>query len=316
MRETFRDALEFLFRTAGGVFLLFVIVVVIFLALFWPQAEANPAPWLGIVGRDLDAQTVQDYSLPFNRGVLLEKVFPDSPAYFSNLAPGDVVIKLGNRTVYSQNQLRTLIADTDPEENIWLTVFRNGAFYNVMLELGRKPMDRSLPAQAIAAVQPTNVAPPPISPNSSQGHPFRGVCTNCHVITNASQGSAPLAGAQAAFPPTGAQSAWQQLPGANPIKPLTEFTWSGIALETLSPGGAVGIGLPANTTGVVVDEVVVGSLGARGGVLAGDLVREINGFAVYDAQSFANIVQSQQLTGGVLLVNRSGRNTYVTVPEN
>jgi len=54
MKEIIRETVEFLFRTAGGLFILFVLVVVIFLALFWPQAEANPATWLGIVGRDVD----------------------------------------------------------------------------------------------------------------------------------------------------------------------------------------------------------------------------------------------------------------------
>lgn len=289
--------------------------------------------------------------MPFNRGVLLEKVFPDSPAYFSNLAPGDVIIKYGEQMVYSQNQLRGFIMDADPEEKAWLTVYRNGSYYNVMLELGQKPTDRSLPARAAAAVaQQANPAPPilscaperhkfrgvcinchvinapqansapPILSGAPERHKFRGVCINCHVISDRNQGQAALNAAPAALTPPGGQGAWQQMPGmnapgANPISPLTEFTWSGVALETLGPGGAVEIGLPANTTGVAVDEVVLGSQGDRGGVRAGDLIREINGFAVYDAQSFANVVQNQQLSGGVLLVNRNGRSTYVTVPE-
>jgi len=337
MKPSLNGTVNVLFKTVGGLFLLFLVVVVISLALFWPHADTDIA-WLGVLGRDLDTQTVQDYQLPFDRGVIVENVFPNSPADLSNLAAGDVIIKFNDRMVDSQDQLRRCILNADPEEQAWMTVYRNGAYYNVMLMLAQRPAGRSLPAQAAAgqapaAVRQTNPAPPIFS-SARETHRYRGVCSNCHVIADGSpiqqpdtqvvaalpQTQAGLNAVPAALGPFGAQSAWPQAAprgalGANPPIALAEFTWAGISLETLTPGGATEIGLPANATGVAVDEVLLGSPGDRGGVQAGDLIREINGFAVYDAQSFANVVQTQQLNGGVLLVNRSGQTTYVTVPE-
>jgi membrane-associated protease RseP (regulator of RpoE activity) len=331
MRTSLDNAVDFLFKTVGGLFLLFLAAVVIFLALFWPRPETAPGAWLGVLGRDLDAQAVQDYRLPFDRGIIVEDVFPNSPAYFSNLAPGDVIVKFNEQMVYSQDQLRQSILNADPEEQAWMTVYRNGTYYNVMLVLGQRPASRTLPAQA--AAQQANAAPP-ISSNAPETHRYRGVCTNCHVILDGGaagqasaqvvaalpQAQAGLSAVPAALGGFGPQGVWpmaapQGAPGANPPVALTEYSWAGIALETLAPGGGMGNGLAANAAGVVVDEIVLGSAGDRGGVQAGDLIREINGTAVCDAQTFANAVQSQQLSGGVLLVTRSGRTMYVTVPE-
>jgi hypothetical protein len=115
--------------------------------------------------------------------------------------------------------------------------------------------------------------------------------------------------------PTARQFPGRNQPGAAPITPLEEYVWAGVGVETFNPANAVALGLPPNVTGVQVDEVLRGSRGERGGVMAGDLIREINGTQVYDVDSFANLVTAQRLTGGVLLINRSGRSVYLTVPE-
>jgi S1-C subfamily serine protease len=99
------------------------------------------------------------------------------------------------------------------------------------------------------------------------------------------------------------------------MTPLEEFVWAGIAVEAFNAAGAAALGLPPNVTGVKVDVVQRGSRGDRGGVMSGDLICEVNGTQIYDVDSFSNLVTAQGLTGGVLLINRSARSMYVTVPE-
>ena len=347
MKQLMEECLEFLLKTVGGVFILSILIVLVFLAVFWPQAEREPLPWLGIVGRDLDAETVQQFRLPFNRGVFVEKVFPNSPADYSNLAPGDFVVKFNDRILFNEAQLRDQIFNMDPQEKAWMTVYRDGVYYNVELRLAARPTDNSVPAQAAALAmapqgggQQALQAAPPITSDAPLRHAYRGVCSNCHVIVSKSRASQPNTQLVAALSPGlglgggpaagfqgnpaaqtfvgGARARslpGQNLPGSTQAVPLEEFTWAGMGLETFNPANAGALGLPPNATGVQVDDVLLGSRADRGGLLAGDLIREINGFSVYDVNSFANVVTAQGLTGGVLLINRSGRAMHVTIPE-
>lgn len=360
MKRLIEDCLEFLLRTAGGVFILVILTLLILLAVFWPQAEREPLPWLGIVVQDIDSNLHRQQRLPFNEGVVVERVFNNSPADHSNLSPGDFILKFNNRIVLGEAQLRDLIFDLDPEEKAWMTVYRDGSYYNVMFRLAERPMEYSLPAQA-AAFLPVGAgrgpqmaqAAPPITTDAILAHPYRGVCSNCHVIAGRRQAAqpniqlvaalgqqrnmnsffqgAPSPGArsvpaatgflgnfaaQAPPPPQNVQQfSNRNLPGAVPLTPLEEFTWAGISVETLDPANAPSLGLAPNVTGVQVDEVLRGSRSDRAGVLQRDVIRELNGMAVYDVDSFAKLVTGQRLAGGVLLINRRGKSMYLTVPE-
>ena len=106
MREAVQDVMEFLLGTIGGILLLCALVALVFLALFWPAGEEEPLPWLGLVGRNIDGRAVQKYRLPFDRGVVVEKVFSNSPADFSNLAPGDCIVKFNNRVVLGEEMMQ------------------------------------------------------------------------------------------------------------------------------------------------------------------------------------------------------------------
>ncbi len=336
MRQLLEDCLEFMLRTVGGVFLLLTIVVLIVLALFWPQAEPEPLPWLGVVGSNVDPKTVQAQRLPFSEGVVIERVFSNSPADYSNLAAGDVIVKFNNRIVFDESQLRNLIFDMDPDEKVWMTVCRDGKYYNVTMKLAAKPTNETLPAQAAAfwsaAGGPTTLtanspsaqtmagAAPPIAADAPLPHTYRGVCSNCHVVVSKSQGGQPntqLVAGMRPIPnaPRSYLGPGANTPGAFSTIALEEYTWAGITVETFNSANAAAMGLPPNIAGVQVDEVLRGSRGEQAGVMGRDLIREVNGVPIYDADSFSNLVNVQKLTGAVLLVNRSGKSMYITVPE-
>ena len=325
MKKFVEDCLEFLFRTVGGVFVLCVLMVLIFMAIFWPRPENDePLPWLGVVGSDVNATMVQQYRLPFTRGVLVERVFQNSPADYSNIAPGDFIVKFDNKLVMSQSGLKALLFKMEPEGSVPITVYRDSSYYNLLVPMARRPMDNWLPGDAAAfapGAQQTSAFAPPITPDATQTHPFRGVCSNCHVIVSrlaTNQSSAQLVAAlrqQQTLPQQQALPRQQTPVDIIPAPPTEEFSWAGIDVQPLGPGVSRTLGLPRNSTGVVADEVLPGSRGERGGVRNGDLIREINGIAVPDVNTFATILRAQKLSGGVLLVQRAGETLYVTVPE-
>ena len=105
MKQLVEDCLEFLLKTVAGMFILAIFLVLILIAVFWPSGEVEPLPWLGVVGTDIDAKTVQDHRLPFSKGVYVERVLGNSPADYSNVAKGDFIVKFNNRIVLSEAEL-------------------------------------------------------------------------------------------------------------------------------------------------------------------------------------------------------------------
>lgn len=339
MKQLIENCLEFLLKTVGGMFILSILVVLVFLAIVWPGVgPEDPSPWLGIIGKDISSKVAQQYRLPFTKGVFVEKVFGNSPADISNLASGDFIVRFSNRTLFDEAQLRDMLFDMDPGEKVWMTVFRDGSYYNVMLRLSTRPTDDFIPAQAVAFAPAGGVGQMVFSgPGQMNTQLVAGLRQrqNWQSFAQTAQpglGYAPWADsgfsgnvvAAQQQPMTGFNMSpgpgIQQLPGQNApgavrLTPLEEFSWAGMEMVTFNPANAASMGLPSNITGVQVEEVLRGSRANRGGMLARDLIREINGFAVYDVDSFANVVAAQKLTGGVMRINRNGRSMYVTVPE-
>jgi serine protease Do len=52
-------------------------------------------PWLGIIGLSLTEEIARYYSLPTERGVLVTKVSPKSPAEEAGMAEGDIILEIG-----------------------------------------------------------------------------------------------------------------------------------------------------------------------------------------------------------------------------
>ena len=87
----------------------------------------------------------------------------------------------------------------------------------------------------------------------------------------------------------------------------------GLNIETLTPDIANDLGLPANTTGVVVDSVDQGSPAADAGLRRGDVIQEVNHQQVANVSDFTSVVGRSNNQSVLLLVNRGGNTIYVVV---
>ena len=82
--------------------------------------------YLGVVFRPVSAQIAEAFGLPSSHGALITKVIADTPAARAGFQVGDVIVKYGRREVQDDNQLRTFVATSSPEQEVAVEFFRKG----------------------------------------------------------------------------------------------------------------------------------------------------------------------------------------------
>jgi serine protease Do len=83
-----------------------------------------------------------------------------------------------------------------------------------------------------------------------------------------------------------------------------------VEVTTLSPEIAEQLGVPTNTTGVVVSGVDPASKMADAGLRRGDVIQEVNHQPVKNVSDFQNALKKSG-DDPLLLVNRSGRTLFI-----
>ena len=86
-----------------------------------------------------------------------------------------------------------------------------------------------------------------------------------------------------------------------------EGSWLGMEIEGLSPGTIRELGLPQNSTGVIVDDVPPGSIAEKAGLQNGDIIKAINGQAVINMADYIKASNNQKLQSATLRIERNGR---------
>ncbi len=174
-----------------------------------------------------------------------------------------------------------------------------------------------------AAVQPLPVAhrelralPENIAPSAPAPHPYWGPCLQCHPSTASQTGTKSLPNNTAeampawmlspAVPDTVALSAPRSslLPprmGASTgiltpsqqqasQKMIVEGHWVGMEVIELTPALRKIYKIPAGVSGVIVDEITLAS--AESGILAGDVITDIQGRVVRDLNEYARATEA------------------------
>jgi len=92
----------------------------------------------------------------------------------------------------------------------------------------------------------------------------------------------------------------------------TDTAMDGVSVEDLNSRNARQLGLPSNTSGVIVTDVDPNSQAAVNGLKRGDVIQEVNHQAVHNTAEFQSAIRH----GGdetLLLVNRQGNTMYLAV---
>jgi len=56
-------------------------------------------PWLGILGVGVNPQIAHYYKLPSDKGILVTRVFDNSPAFNAGIEPGDLIVEANHKDI-------------------------------------------------------------------------------------------------------------------------------------------------------------------------------------------------------------------------
>jgi C-terminal processing protease CtpA/Prc len=107
--------------------------------------------WLGVETHEVTADKAKELKLSAERGVVLGKIVPDSPAAKAGLKENDVVTEINGQRVEGAAQFRRMIREIPAGRSIQLTVWRDGRSQTVSATLGKSEERR----RAMKMVAPT-----------------------------------------------------------------------------------------------------------------------------------------------------------------
>jgi serine protease Do len=98
--------------------------------------EEGPS-WLGVELREVTSDAAKELKLSAERGVVLGKIVPDSPAAKAGLKENDVVTEINGQRVEGAAQFRRMIHEIPAGRTVQLTVWRDGRAQNLSVTLGK-----------------------------------------------------------------------------------------------------------------------------------------------------------------------------------
>ncbi|HWP29691.1 MAG TPA: trypsin-like peptidase domain-containing protein [Chloroflexota bacterium] len=96
-------------------------------------------PYLGVSFQTVTPRIAAYYDLGVREGALITRVAPNSPAQKANLKPGDVITKVNDQPVGEQNSLAKVINQFKVNDQVTLTIVRDGREQQVTVQLDKRP---------------------------------------------------------------------------------------------------------------------------------------------------------------------------------
>ena len=93
--------------------------------------------WLGVQIQDVDEQLAASFGLDEARGVAVAGVAEDSPADEAGIAVGDVILEFDGEDIDDARELSRTVAATDPQQDVRVTVWRDGEEKSLNVTLAR-----------------------------------------------------------------------------------------------------------------------------------------------------------------------------------
>ncbi|MGB9466376.1 MAG: PDZ domain-containing protein [Candidatus Acidiferrum sp.] len=95
------------------------------------------ASWLGVESQEVSSAKAKELKLPAERGVLLERIVPDSPAAKGGLKDNDVITEINGQRVEGAAQFRRMIHEIPAGRSAQFTVWRDGRAQTISVTLGK-----------------------------------------------------------------------------------------------------------------------------------------------------------------------------------
>ncbi|MBA7465662.1 hypothetical protein ES707_00832 [subsurface metagenome] len=102
--------------------------------------------WLGINIQILNDVLAEQLNVPVDRGILINEVYANSPAFGAGLKRGDVIIRFDGKRITDETQIRTLLAKKKPGDKVKLTILRGRKRLDIKLETAGGGWGQAQPA--------------------------------------------------------------------------------------------------------------------------------------------------------------------------
>ena len=100
--------------------------------------------WLGVETHEVTTDKAKELKLPAERGVVVGKVIPDSPAAKAGLKENDVISEINGQRVEGAIQFRRIIREIPAGRSVQLTVWREGRSQTLSATLGKSEEGRRM----------------------------------------------------------------------------------------------------------------------------------------------------------------------------
>lgn len=104
--------------------------------------------YLGVGIRDVDAEVAQKYQVKENAGVLVTKVFPDTPGSKAGLKVGDILTTIGGHPVREGGDLQKVVSTLPLGQPVEVTLVRAGEAQKAKVVIEEQPADYGLSTPA------------------------------------------------------------------------------------------------------------------------------------------------------------------------
>jgi S1-C subfamily serine protease len=101
--------------------------------------------WLGVGVSEVTTSKVKELKLPAERGALVGKIVPDSPAVKAGLKENDVILEINGTRVEGTEQFRRMIREIPAGRTAQLTVWRDGRSQTIAVTLAKSENKHALP---------------------------------------------------------------------------------------------------------------------------------------------------------------------------
>jgi S1-C subfamily serine protease len=103
------------------------------------SGQAVPRGWLGVQLAELTERRANELELGSMQGVLVERVFPDSPAQQAGLETGDLIQSWNNKKIVDANALSWEVASTKPGTKAIAKILRGGQELSLTVNVVKLP---------------------------------------------------------------------------------------------------------------------------------------------------------------------------------
>ena len=93
-------------------------------------------PWVGIGYQELNEDIIEHLGATVSEGLLISDIVEDSPAQKAGLMRGDIVVKIGDKTVRSLDEASAVNKTLGSGQEVTFRVMRNGEFHDIPVEVG------------------------------------------------------------------------------------------------------------------------------------------------------------------------------------